>query len=705
MVLGLLAWLMMWVVHGGRLRDQAAVAGYLETGELLELEGEVLERKGGGPFRPDVVVRVSVRDPASPNDGGSGDGARLLVRGLTTELVPGDRVHLRGRGVRFGAPRNPGERDSRQRMKRAGLAGELRVESLEKSGARRWAPRRWAWRAREEIRDRLAWGLDAEGTAVVLIRALVLGERPGDQMELFGVFRRSGTMHVFAVSGLHVGMVGFLAWLLVWGLRVPRGWGLWFVLVVMWSYAMVTGLRPPAMRAAIMATVILLGFVMRRGPVLGNSLLASVPLVLLADSFQWRQPGFQLSYVVVAAIIVVAPPLIRLAGPLVEGDPFLPRALYTRPQVILRSLREKVAGLGAVSVAAWLGSLPLMWAKFGIITPSAVLASMVLVPAVFLILGLAIFGLLAGLLAQPAEGMVNQVNGLVVTGAYQVARGFSSLPGSYFEMPGEAWWGRGMVVFDLRQGDGACYFGAAGGVLLDAGSEREFRRVVFPALRKGGAGVDSLVVSHADGGHCGGMARAVEAWGTGQALVPVGEARSPYFRSFLRVAEEEGCAIWRGEPGRRYPLAEGAELEVLWAPREGEGRLADDRGMILKLHWRGWRILLTGDTGFETEKRLLARGIDVASDVWVMGRHATDQTGTLEFLRAVGPQVIVASEARFPTGEQVPDWWARMVREQGVTLWNQASTGAVALRAEEGTLELRSFVDKKRVKVLTRHSP
>jgi competence protein ComEC len=702
-VLGLTAWLVFWAVHGARLRDQAAVAAWLETGELVVLDVEVRERGDGRPFKPDALVKVLGRGPGGSAVGEADRvGVRLGVRGLKMEVRPGDRLRLQGRGVHFAAPRNPGERDPQRRIKRAGWAGELWVESAERIGARRWDPRRLAWRAHEEIRERIVWGLDESGTAAVVIRALVLGDRATDQVELFGAFRRSGTMHVFAVSGLHVGMVGFMAWAILWCLRVPRGWGLWLVLVVVWSYAMVTGLRPPAMRASIMASVFLGGFVLRRGAVPINALLASVPIVLGLDSFQWRQPGFQLSYLVVATIILLAPRFYRPMRRWVEGDDFLPRVLYTKPQEAWRRLREKTAALASVSAAAWLGSMPLMWMHFGIVTPVALLASMVLVPVVFLMLALAMGGLLVGLLTPAGEGGVNQVNGMIANGAHQVARGFASVPGAYVETHREAWWGRGMVVFDLRGGDGASYFGAGGGVLLDAGSHREFRRVVFPALRKGGAGVDSLVISHPDGGHCGGMAGAVEAWHPVQALLPVEAARSPYFKQFQRVAEQEGVAVMRGEPGRRYPLAGGAEFEVLWAPGMGEGSLADDRGMVVKLHWNGWRILMTGDAGFETENRLLDRGTDLKSDVWVMGRHAADQTGTLAFLRAVDPRAIVASEAVFPGAERIPDWWTRMVREEGVTLWNQGSTGAVALQAGEGTLELRSFLEKDRVLVLRR---
>ena len=222
-------------------------------------------------------------------------------------------------------------------------------------------------------------------------------------MEAFDSFRHSGTMHVFAVSGLHVGMIGLLAWGMLRLLRVPRWWGIWVVLGVVWGYAMVTGLRPPAMRAALMATVFLAGFVVRRDPVLGNALLASLPLVLLGDSFQWQQPGFQLSYLVVASIIVVGPLCLRLARPWWQGDPFLPRVLYTRSQAFWWVVREKSGSLAVVSFAAWMGSLPLMWGHFGLITPAAVVASLVLVPVVFVILGLAMVGLLGGVVWEPVE--------------------------------------------------------------------------------------------------------------------------------------------------------------------------------------------------------------------------------------------------------------------------------------------------------------
>ena len=131
----------------------------------------------------------------------------------------------------------------------------------------------------------------------------------------------------------------------------------------------------------------------------------------------------------VASIILVAPPCYRWLRPFLQRDPFLPRVLYTKHQEWARQAREKVGSLAVVSLAAWLGSLPLMWGHFGLVTPVAVLASLVLVPVVFVILAVALGGLLAGLVWQPAEQFLNRSNAVVVSGAYAGARGFAALPG------------------------------------------------------------------------------------------------------------------------------------------------------------------------------------------------------------------------------------------------------------------------------------
>ena len=619
-------------------------------------------------------------------------GAVIGVQDVPDEVKPGDVLLLTGQTYLPRGARNPGEFDRLDWMRTRGMAGEIRATSHEIADLpeARLALHRFAWDLRREMRERIVAGLPEGQVGAVLIRGLVLGDRAGGA-QYYGAFRKSGTMHVFAVSGLHVGLVGALGWLLMRIFRVPRMWGLWAVLVIMWSYAFVTGLRPPALRASLMASVFLLGFAFRREPSLGNSLLASMPIVLLFDSFQLQQAGFQLSYAVVGMIVLLAPFLYRRVAFLTVGDPFLPRVLYTRTQRYSLAGRKYVLGLLVVSVAAWMGSMPLIGHHFGIVTPAAVLASMVLVPIVFVMLSVALLGVGVGLISPPLEVVANQGNAAVAHLAYWVAEEFTELPGSHYELHGRDSWQQGILVFDLWSGDGAIYCGAGEGILIDGGDAEEFDRVIEGALRDAGAAPQSLALTHPDGGHVEGLARALEVYDSRQLLLPVERARSPGFRRLLQIAEAQQCSWALGEPARRYPLGDGAELEVLRIGDLEHGSRADDRCMIMRLHWRGWKILITGDAGFDTEKELLESGIELKCDVWIMGRHGSDYTGTMQFVQAVAPEIIVAGEARYPVEERVPDWWAEAIRKAGIVLWRQSETGAVMMDVEEGYLELRSF--------------
>ncbi|MCH2332052.1 MAG: hypothetical protein MK312_11040 [Roseibacillus sp.] len=112
--------------------------------------------------------------------------------------------------------------------------------------------------------------------------------------------------------------------------------------------------------------------------------------------------------------------------------------------------------------------------------------------------------------------------------------------------------------------------------------------------------------------------------------------------------------------------------------------------MVMRLHWKGWRILFTGDAGFDTEQEILGSGIDPSCDLWVMGRQRSDHTGTMEFLEVVDPRVIIAEEDRYPAAERVPERWAETVAQSGIELWRQGETGAVIITVSEVALELQS---------------
>ena len=134
---------------------------------------------------------------------------------------------------------------------------------------------------------------------------------------------------------------------------------------MLFFYVLMTGLKAASVRSALMAAIVLAGLMANRGPVLFNNLCAAGFLILLADTNQLFNPGFQLSFCVVATIMLFAgSPLASLLAAPFRPDPFFPERLLSAPQRFVVRGTQRLASLLAVSTAAWLGSLPLTMGYF-----------------------------------------------------------------------------------------------------------------------------------------------------------------------------------------------------------------------------------------------------------------------------------------------------------------------------------------------------
>lgn len=176
-----------------------------------------------------------------------------------------------------------------------------------------------------------------------LVKALLLGQRDELDSDQTQAFVRSGTIHVLAVSGTHVGIVyGVLVLGLAWMAKDRRGRllrGL-LALLVLWGYAGITGFAPSVLRATVMFSLFTIAEMTRWRVESLNSLAAAAVLLLLWDPSMLYQLSFQLSFLAVLGIIVFYDPLHRL---------------WTPPNMVLRFLWS----VTAVSLAAQALTTPL----------------------------------------------------------------------------------------------------------------------------------------------------------------------------------------------------------------------------------------------------------------------------------------------------------------------------------------------------------
>lgn len=626
-----------------------------------------------------------------------GGRVHARVRGGTAPET-GARLRLRGRFEALPVPRNPGEFDVGRWLWREGVHARFDspgpVEVLEPPPG--W--RLWGSSLRADFRERVTRGLDADSREAAVIRAVVLGERPRDQGWI-EPFRLSGTLHLFAVSGLHVGMVGLLGWLLTGWLGIPRRWALWPVIALMFGYAWLTGLKPPAIRAAWMAAVFLGAFWFRRRPDMPNALGLAALLAALVDADLFFQPGVQLSFGVVLVIGLLAGRVRERLGFLMRDEPYLPRVLWSRWRERWFAVRRRLADWLGLSAAAWVGSAPLTAFHFGMFTPVAVLASTLMTALVFPLLAIALLsGLLGGLPGVPL--WLNRVNGGLATLVFRTADGAAKVPGGHAVVPRGRPADEFLMVFDLGADGASCWHGSEGTLMIDGGGAGSFDRGLAESLDYLGLQPSAFVLSHPDGGHAGGLVAMLANDSLRQGLVPVLDARSEHFRALMESAGHHGVVLRRGREGLRYPLGGEVWLEVVAEPDPwNAGQRADARVMPLLLHWRGWRVLFVADGGWALERRLLREGKVPRADVIVAGRPLADGSLGDEFLEAVGARAIVAGHDDFPPEQAVPRAWRDACEARGIAVFHQGESGAVTLTLDDGRLRLRGFIDERQLEL------
>ncbi len=280
-----------------------------------------------------------------------------------------------------------------------------------------------AYRLREHLKSIYAKHLTPREASV--LQALVVGDQSHIPRTLRDLFVRTGTAHILAVSGFNVGIVAAFIFLFLRLLPVPLQIQYVLTILLIIGYAILTGLQPSIVRAAIMAVIFFLGLLIEKEVDGLHTLSLAAFLLLLYNPMYLFDIGFQLSFMSVLALIVLYPALYH---PLT----LLPIPFDKHPvRYLIHSL--------LVSLAAWLGVAALIAFYFEIVTPVTILANLLILPLttmiVFLGLGLLLIETLFPLLAYPFVICIKVVLNLMVA----IVFGLDQLPGSHFYLREISW--------------------------------------------------------------------------------------------------------------------------------------------------------------------------------------------------------------------------------------------------------------------------
>ena len=577
----------------------------------------------------------------------------------------------------------------------------------------------------------LARGLPEEDEPLRLVWAMALGWKTALTDEVATPFMHSGTMHVFAISGLHIALIAGILAALLRVLRVPRAACGLVVLPLIWFYTGATGWQSSAIRSTVMMSVIIGGWALKRPCDLLNSLAGAALVILAWDPRQLFQTSFQLSFFVVLSLALLMPALEPWRQRLLQGDPLLPDSARPRWRRWLEAPLRWLSLSASVSFAAWLGSLPLIAHYFHLITPVSLLANLIIVPLSSLELMCNLGSLLCGDWWPWLGGLFNHAGWLWMLWMDRVSEWCTRLPGAYFyvraptaieltayytllfgaalgmfaQPRGRRWLSAALAVLaaiwlwqwqntrnqiELTILGNCIHFDVpnrANDLLVDAGDANSAGFVTGPFLRtKGVNRLPSLVLTHGDIRHYGGVNELEKEFSLADVRASPATSSSRGYRELI--------ARLKKTPGRVSFVQRGERLgawRVLHPAATDRFPRGDDNVIVLHGEFHSARVLLLSDLGAAGQAALLARETDLRADIVVAGIPTQDEPLTEELLDAIRPQLVVIADSKVPAKERAAPPLRRRLAARALPVLYVSDVDAVTLTFHLNGWEARAM--------------
>jgi len=596
----------------------------------LVLRMEAWRPTGGRLFGADI---------SAPWRPASGD-IRCTLIGPAKELRCGDRLEFATALMPVPPPLCPGELDGPAFEARQGIYYEATIPTLdwrriETGGGDFW--RNLSFRARDWAYERLQLGLEDDPRMADFLAGMLIGYRQEIPADIEQDFRRTGTMHVFAVSGQNIAEMFVVALILLQLCGLVRWRWAWMIAPLVLLYCLLTGSPASAVRATVMALAILLAWRLGRPlNALGCWSLAFLAM-LIWNPFVLLDFGAQLSFGIVLGLILFALPLARLLARPFETDPFLPRDLLTPAQKLEERFWRGTALLLASGIAATIIMEPITAIDFHQITPISILANLIVIPAAGLITIVGTLSVTVSLVSTTLAALLNNANWLF-------ARLLILFVGFLSHKPGAA-----INVADLRAlsapppsfvvaplQDSACLLVRAPDQawLINTGRESPTPSTTWHLLQFYGINrLDGLVLAQMSGPDNSGAAMIARDFNPRHLVVPFLRTRSPLEKSLPERDALAGRESESWQRGQSFPLGPGLSVDVLHPAADSAESRADDRALVLLFHAGSQTLLWAGRIGAPARQDLLAAYPGLHADVLVMGTEPPPDEAWLRSLR------------------------------------------------------------------------
>lgn len=734
--------------HGGSYKSQN-IGEFTNSGKVT-VEGIVLSRadKGAGK-RIGISVDTLFKEDESLRLNGN---ILLTIASGGDSVLPGDRIRFFGhlkRPRNFG---NPGGFDYEAYLEERGIYATSFLPDDRQLALMGDANPFWQALYNFRKRTKKAIFAAASGDAAAVISAITLGNKGWMGDALADSFRKSGTAHLFAISGLHMGIVAYFffylfRWLLSRSERLLLGnsaakLAALLTMIPLSVYLLASGMATSAVRAYIMVSVFLLSLIVERKGEVFNTLSAAALIILFIWPTALFEIGFQLSFITVIAIVYMVPRLEEIFLPAPEEE--------MGKKKMDNALMRKFFVFIFVSIAASIGSAPLIAHYFMELSLVAVFSNLFLIPLLgFMAVPLASLGLfsslfsvqLASLFFIPAALLSDLA---IFISSYISAFPFASIlvspPGVgeivfyyiflivVFKLRGKTFLSAALIIpfvfvslsfldasadhskgklevnfLSVGQGESTLIsFPNGKAMLIDGGGfyNNSFdtgKMIIMPyLLTRGIKKIDYLVLTHPHPDHMYGLLHLLKEFDIGEFWLTDGPEIDEIQRDIMDIAQKKVIKKRLLSDDTADMIIGGAKIEIL-NPTLGFSEGADDnsrinnQSIVMRVVYGDIAFMLTGDLEIEGEIKILLDGRSIKADVIKVPHHGSLTSSSSEFLKEVSPGYAVFSVGHQNRFRFPREEVVNRYLDEGARILRTDIHGAVSFVTDGKSLKMETF--------------